>query len=64
MVNKCRVGDDTCLHLGVAANNLDIVELLIKEGANVNKKNGAVKTPLFLACKQNAHLIAKHLIDT
>ena len=63
MVNKCRASEETCLHLAIAANNLDIVKLIVQEGACVNKKNGAVKSPLFLACKQNSHLIAKHLLE-
>nr|XP_018668223.2 transient receptor potential cation channel subfamily A member 1 homolog isoform X2 [Ciona intestinalis] len=63
MVHQCRSRDDTCLHLAVQANSIDIVKLLMAEGGDVNARNSALVTPLFLACQHNCHIIVKHLLE-
>jgi len=63
MVTFCRSRDDSCLHLAVQSNNLDIVKLLLDEGADINARNSSLVTPLFLACQHNSHVIVKHLLE-
>uniref|UniRef100_H2Y8X8 Ion transport domain-containing protein n=1 Tax=Ciona savignyi TaxID=51511 RepID=H2Y8X8_CIOSA len=70
-VGGCRINieilwylrDDTCLHLAVQSNSIDIVKLLMAEGADVNARNSALVTPLFLACQHNCHIIVKYFLE-
>ena len=62
MVNTCRAGDESCLHLAVEAGSREIVQMLVAESADVNKQNSLFQTPLFVACKKNLNLIALHLL--
>ena len=63
MLEESRYGGETCLHLAVTANSLDIVKLLVAEGVDVNRKNATFISPLHIACMQNYHFIAKHLLE-
>jgi len=53
----------TPLGLAVIKENKKIVELLIKMGADVNKKGWADDTPLYIACKNGNKEIAELLIE-
>ncbi|CAK8698608.1 transient receptor potential cation channel subfamily A member 1-like isoform X2 [Clavelina lepadiformis] len=64
MVDVCRSRDDSCLHLAVQANSIEIVKFLMKEGADINARNSSLVTPLLLACQHNAHIIVKHLLQS
>ena len=63
MVQVCRSRDDSCLHLAVQSNSLDIVKFLIDEGADVNARNSSLTTPLLLGCQHNSHMIVKCLLE-
>ena len=63
MVRICRSRDDSCLHLAVQSNSLDIVKYLLNEGADVNARNSSLTTPLLLSCQHNSHSIVKYLLD-
>ena len=63
MVHMCRSRDDSCLHLAVQSNSLDIVKFLVSEGADVNARNSSLTTPLLLSCQHNSHVIVKYLLD-
>jgi len=41
--------DNTLLHYAAKEGNLDLIELLIKEGADIDAKNDDNKTPFELA---------------
>lgn len=62
-MNECREGDESCLHIAVAVNSLDIVRVLLEESASVTVENISYQTPLYLACKQNLSRIADVLLD-
>ena len=59
IINVNGVGRKSPLHFAVLYNCPKIVELLIKSGANINKKD---TTPLLLACKYGYSQIAEYLI--
>ena len=63
LFNAANLDGRTPLHIAVANNNLEAVEILIKQGADPNAadKNGV--TPLCEAARQNDVAIAKKLIQ-
>ncbi|XP_071089868.1 ankyrin-3-like [Haliotis cracherodii] len=54
---------ETCLHIAVEQNNLEIVKILVQEGASVDAVNYYSQTPLVLACRYNYHDITKVLLN-
>ena len=63
MVNRCRTGKSSCLHLAVQSNKLDIVKLLIDKKSNIDIQNESLATPLSVACKQNSHEVVELLLQ-
>ncbi|RKP31469.1 ankyrin, partial [Metschnikowia bicuspidata] len=62
--NECDFGGFTCLHEAALAGHTAIVEILIQEGASVNKQAleaGDLETPLMDAC-ENKHLETVELL--
>lgn len=55
--------EETCLHLAVQSNNLEIIKFLLIDGIDVNARNAALVTPLMMSCQQNAYRIVKYLIE-
>lgn len=53
----------TALHFAALYGQYDIVEALVKNGADVNKKDGAGRTPLDYACGYGHEKIANLLIN-
>ena len=62
IININGVGRKSPLHFAVLYNCPKIVELLVKSGANINKKDTYWRTPLLLACKYGYSQIAEYLI--
>ena len=69
LINKCPeiiningIGRKSPLHFAVLYNCPKIVELLVKSGANINKKDTYWRTSLLLACKYGYSQIAEYLI--
>ena len=56
------IGRKTPLHFAVIYNCPKIVELLVRNGANIDKKDSYWRTPLLLACKYGYSQIAEYLI--
>ena len=56
------LGRKSPLHFAVLYNCPKIVELLVKSGANIDKKDSYWRTPLLLACKYGYSQIAEYLI--
>ena len=54
---------DTPLHYAVRYKSKEIVELLLKNNANINSKNANGTTPLHVAAYYNSKDIAEILID-
>ena len=54
---------DTALQRAVEADHVEIVELLLAEGADFNRKDGDGRTPLFLAIQNNNIDIVKLLLE-
>jgi len=53
---------NTALHLAASLGDVDLVEILIRKGANVNAVNGEGLTPLHLSIKLGWPSIASTLI--
>ena len=62
MIKICRSQNDSCLHLAVQSNNLEIVQFLLNEGIDVNARNSFLTTPLMIGCYQNAYKIVGYLL--
>ena len=64
---KCGAGGETPLYDAIRGNSLQVVNLLIKKGANVNAKNNDCETPLDVAStyeiKNSTYEIKKLLLD-
>src|SRR5205085_6938049 len=59
-VNATQVDGASALHWAVYRDNIELVDLLLKAGANVNAANREGTTPLFMASLYgNATLIAR-----
>lgn len=63
MVGICRSRLDSCLHLAVISNSLDIVKFLMSHGADVNARNSNLATPVAVASQYNAHTIVSYLLE-
>ncbi len=63
LVHAKIVDDDTVLHLAVGIGGRNIVELLIKKGANVNAVNSYKQTPLHYAFYKKSKEMAALLLD-
>ena len=50
------------LHYAAYAGHIDVVKFLTSKGANVNAKNDAGCTPLFLACQQDREDVVAYLL--
>lgn len=55
----CQNSEVTALHLAAWRGNLDIVKLLLENGADINKKNKDGNTALFMTALKNCPEIAK-----
>jgi ankyrin repeat protein len=55
--------DETLLHSAVDGCQLEIVEYLIKRGADLNAQTNALNTPLHWCCQHNNDDIARLLVD-
>ena len=53
----------TALHYATRYNRIDVVKLLLHEGADVNKQNDYKNTPLHLAARDNYTEVARLLIQ-
>ena len=62
-VNESGMGEDTLLHLAVSHHDCKDVELLLKNGANVNAKGDLGLTPLHLASAKGKVDIVKILLS-
>jgi len=63
MVNTTCSHNNSCLHLAVQANSLELVKLVLHEGADINARNASQATPLYVACQQNSHGIVNYLLS-
>ncbi|XP_013909599.1 PREDICTED: NF-kappa-B inhibitor epsilon [Thamnophis sirtalis] len=53
----------TCLHISTLKGNLQLMELLVQNGANINVQDGTSgKTPLHLAVENHDEMAVKHLL--
>lgn len=62
-VNEPDVSLDEMLSLACRQGKLDIVQLLLQSGAQVNHRNKAGNTPLLEACSQGHVLVANYLLE-
>ena len=62
LINMNGIGRKSPLHFAVLHNCPKIVELLVKSGANLDKKDSYWRTPLILACKYGYSQLAEYLI--
>ena len=53
----------TALHHATMRNRIDVIKLLLLEGADVNKQNDGKETPLHLAAQFNKTEVARLLIQ-
>ena len=53
----------TALHFATQSNRIDVVKLLLHEGADVNRQNYAKETPLHKAAQNNSTEVARLLIQ-
>lgn len=64
-LEKCFYGKDYAyhrpLHLAVKYENLEVTEMLLKYGANVDAKDKYKRTPLHLACRYNYKRICERI---
>lgn len=65
IVNKKDSNGWTPLHEGARGGHLEVVELLVKNGANLNEKSHNGETPLYWAKKEHGddHDVVKFLTD-
>lgn len=63
LLNTKRGDKQTPLHLAASNGHLQIAQLLISNGAKINKIDDSGSTPLILAAKFNHHLIEKYLLE-
>lgn len=56
------VGFNTPLHRACEKGNLEIVQMLMRAGANLNIRNKLGQTPLHIACRHNFPKIAEALL--
>lgn len=61
--NITNIDESEILHSAARGDNLDVVQYLIKKGANVNKKNYIGETPLFIATRYGHINVVKYLIE-
>lgn len=62
-VNEPDVSLDEMLSLACRQGKLDIVQLLLQSGAQVNERNKAGNTPLLEACSQGHVAVANYLLE-
>lgn len=55
---------ENCLHLACEFNNVQIAQLLVQSGADVDFQNVNNETPLHLAVKQNSKKCVQFLVET
>lgn len=53
----------TLLHVASLRGHIDVVELLVLEGANINSTNNKGQTPLSFAISRNHHQIVEFLVN-
>lgn len=62
-INAVEVREKTSLHIAAAHDRDDIVEMLLKHGADVNAKSDGGWTPLHNACEKGSEKIARLLLS-
>lgn len=60
--NELIDGDDTILHVAVLRNDIEVIDVLIAHGADVNRTGGLGVTPLHVACSHGCLEAAKRLL--
>lgn len=63
-VNKDRADNhETLLHLAVAHQRTDLIDILLQRGANINATSNDGTTPSLWACNNNLPAMLQHLLD-
>ena len=62
-VDVSYVNGGTALHYATVSNRIDVIKLLLREGADVNKQDDDKNTPLHWAARYNYTEVARLLIQ-